>query len=229
MPQFHILTKFATLVLLGQEFTAAMSPPLPQQACGTTLTKTTPNKIQIECFLDLICPFSAKMFNTLYDKVIPSLDDDITVTLHQVVQPWHPQGTMVHETALAVKEVAPEKYAPYVSTLYAAFMEGKFKDEDTWDKTRAQIYDDLVALIPEGVDTNAVRALLAMGEAGGNAGNEMTQQLKFACKFHRTRGVHVTPTVFVNGVEAGVVSSGWSEEDWKKFLAAKGEDYFQNE
>ena len=169
------------------------------------------------------------MFNTLYDKVIPSLDDDITITIHQVVQPWHPQGTMVHEAALAVREVAPEQYAPYVSAIYKAYTDGKFKDDDTWNKTRAQIYHELLELVPKGVSNDAVRKLLEMGEGGGNAGNEMTKHIKFACKFHRTRGVHVTPTVFVNGVEAGVVSSGWSEEDWKKFLAAKGEDYFRNE
>ncbi|KAL3928022.1 MAG: hypothetical protein SGBAC_012829 [Bacillariaceae sp.] len=207
-----------------------MGPPLPPESCGTTLTKTAAKKIQIECFLDLICPFSAKMFNTLYDKVIPSLDEDITVTVHQVVQPWHPQGTFVHEAALAVREVSPVHYAPYVSALYAVFLnDGKFKDQDTWNKTRAQIYEELLELVPEDVDKVAVKALLMMGEAGGNAGNEMTKHLKFACKFHRTRGVHVTPTVFVNGVEAGVVSSGWSEEDWKKFLAAKGTDFFRNE
>ena len=28
----------------------------------------------------------------------------------------------------------------------------------------------------------------------------------------------VTPTVFVNGLEAGVVSSGWTPEQWLKFL-----------
>ncbi|CAJ1930917.1 unnamed protein product [Cylindrotheca closterium] len=206
-----------------------MGPPLPPESCGTTLTKTAPQKIQIECFVDLICPFSAKLFNTLYDKVIPSLDEDITVTIHQVVQPWHPQGTMVHEAAFAVREVSPEHYAPYVSALYAAYTGGKFKDDDVWNKTRAQIYEELLELVPEGVDKSAVKAKLMMAEGGGNAGNEMTKHIKFACKFHRTRGVHVTPTVFVNGVEAGVVSSGWSEEDWKKFLAAKGTDFFRNE
>ncbi len=30
---------------------------------------------------------------------------------------------------------------------------------------------------------------------------QVTQHLKWATKFHRVRGVHVTPTVFVNGLE----------------------------
>lgn len=35
--------------------------------------------------------------------------------------------------------------------------------------------------------------------ASGNGGNATTQAVKFATKYHRARGVHVTPTVFVNG------------------------------
>ena len=34
---------------------------------------------------------------------------------------------------------------------------------------------------------------------------QVTQHLKWAVKFHRVRGVHVTPTVFVNGLEVRVV------------------------
>jgi hypothetical protein len=71
---------------------------------------------------------------------------------------------------------------------------------------------------PDGVDKDAVKALLMPTGTGGNEGNAMTQEIKWASKFHRTRGVHVTPTVFVNGIEAGVVSSSWTEEDWNKFF-----------
>ena len=39
--------------------------------------------------------------------------------------------------------------------------------------------------------------------------------------------VHVTPTVFVNGLEAGVVSSGWSAAEWQKFLQPMGADNWQ--
>ena len=48
-----------------------------------------------------------------------------------------------------------------------------------------------------------------------------TQALKWATKLHRVRGVHVTPTVHVNGLEAGIVSSGWTGEQWLKFLEVR--------
>ena len=210
-----------------------MSPPLPPSqlgtslSAGTTATAPTRRKIQIECFLDLVCPFSCKMFNTLYEGVIPALknDPDFEFVLHQVIQPWHPQGTMVHEAALACKRVSPETYAEYVHALYAAYTNGIFKDIEAWDKTRSELHEECLTLLPSGVDKDAVKALLVRSESGD--GNTITQELKWACKSHRARSVHVTPTVFVNGLEAGAVSSGWTKEDWLKFLEKKGDDYFQ--
>ena len=103
----------------------------------------------------------------------------------------------------------------------------------TWDKTRNQVYDQLLELLNikdvpglADVDAAQVKALLVMNEGGGNAGNAMTQHIKWACKYHRGRGVHVTPTVHVNGLEAGVISSGWTCEQWLAFLEPMGEDKF---
>lgn len=42
--------------------------------------------------------------------------------------------------------------------------------------------------------------------------------VKNEIKFHRSRSVHVTPTVFLNGIEATQVSSSWTLEQWSEFL-----------
>ena len=59
---------------------------------------------------------------------------------------------------------------------------------------------------------------LAFSGSSPNGGNGVTQRVKWAVKNHRARGVHVTPTVFVNGVEAVEVSSSWGLEEWCAFL-----------
>jgi len=148
--------------------------------------------------------------------------------LHQVPQPWHPQGTYVHEAALAVRSVDEAKYEDYVTAVFTAYDGGKFKDDDTWNKTRQQVYDELLDMAKAvGVDRDAVKAKLAIKPEGGNCGNEMTQTIKWIVKHHRLRAVHVTPTVFVNGLEAGIVSSGWTSEQWLQFLEPGGEDCWQ--
>eukprot|EP00966_Prymnesium_polylepis_P229943 5320676-Prymnesium_polylepis.1 len=231
------------------------------------------------------------MFAAVFDSgKVFGQHPNVTFVIQQVVQPWHPQGSYVHEAALAVKHLAPDKYLAFCSALYKAFDEGKFKDADTWDKSRSQIYADLVALA-ESVGAAGIDKCLAMN-AESQECNQMTQHLKWACaarsphdrtrtaphrtapccccdrvcahlrspasvrparrrvKYHRCRGVHVTPvrrtrapfaardvpsssrrprpssaqTVHVNGLEAGVVSSGWTAEQWVAFLQPQGAD-----
>lgn len=114
----------------------------------------------------------------------------VCFVLHQVPQPWHPQGTYVHEAALAVRSVDEAKYEDYVTAVFTAFDGGKFKDDDTWNKTRQQVYDELLDMAKAvGVDRDAVKAKLAIKPEGGNCGNEMTQTIKWIVKHHRLRAV----------------------------------------
>lgn len=210
-----------------------------------------PNNIEIDCFLDLICPYSAKMFRTLYDDVVPGINNskinngvaNVTIKIHHVIQPWHPQSTMVHEAALAVKKVLPGLYLGFIRNVYKTFInKNKFTDDDTWNKTRIEIYNDLLDCLPSWLEneykqnvkellypSSSIQESREDGGSGsgssspdnngnGNSGNGITQELKWACKYHRSRGVHVTPTVFANGIEATQISSSWKADDWNEFL-----------
>ena len=46
----------------------------------------------------------------------------------------------------------------------------------------------------------------------------MTGDVKVMVKMNRLVGVHVTPTVVVDGLVEGAISSGWSGEEWNKWL-----------
>jgi protein-disulfide isomerase len=203
-------------------------PPLPPTQTGAVLGDPGA-PIRVEMYLDLICPFSRKMWaSTVEAKLNEKVGDKVCFIFNQVIQPWHPQGTCVHEAALAVKQCAPDKFFAYCTALFTALDNGRFKDDTTWDLSRAQIYEELLVIAAAtGVDRAAVEALLARSPEAGNSGNQMTQMIKWVVKYHRCRGVHVTPTVHVNGLEAGVVSSGWATEQWLEFLKAEGDDFFR--
>ena len=177
---------------------------------GIWLAALARQEFRLEDYLNLImaCPLACRLL--------------ISFVVQQVPQPWHPHSSYVHEAALAVKDVSPDSFPSAVDALYSAYTSGKFQDESTWDKSRAQIYEELVKELPASVDAAAVAAKLTLKEGGG--GTHMTQAIKWACKYHRGRGVHVTPTVHVNGLEAGVISSGWTAEQWLKFIEPMGED-----
>ena len=42
-----------------------------------------------------------------------------------------------------------------------------------------------------------------------------TQELKWSTRYHRVRSVHVTPTVFLNGLETPDISSSFTAAEWQ--------------
>jgi hypothetical protein len=82
----------------GQKFTAANAPTLHT----------------LELYLDYVCPFSAKMFTTVYSSVLPLIRQKYTskvqIIFRQQIQPWHPSSTLVHEAGVAVLKLQPGKF-----------------------------------------------------------------------------------------------------------------------
>ena len=95
-----------------------------------------------------------------------------------------------------------------------------FFDDRAKNLSRVQIYEKLAAIGGEsGYDISSLSALLSLKDVKGNDGlGNVTQHLKWAVKYHRMRGVHVTPTVFINGIEVPDVSSEWSYKEWLEKL-----------
>ncbi len=111
-----------------------------------------------------------------------------------------------------------EKTATYILNIFNE--QTNFFDDRAKNLSRIQIYEKLVVIGGEtGYDIPSLSALLSLKGVKGNDGlGDVTQCLKWAVKYHRMRGVHVTPTVFINGIEAPDVSSGWSYKEWLEKL-----------
>jgi predicted DsbA family dithiol-disulfide isomerase len=172
----------------------------------------------LELYLDYVCPFSAKLFSTVYTHILPLTSSTYPqarfIFRHQI-QPWHPSSTLVHEAALAVARVSPEKFLPFSKLL----MEGQaqFFDDATVEESRSATYARLAKLAGEvGVDEEEVKALLRLGE--GNEGNQITGDLKRVVREARTRGIHVSPTVVFDGIVENAISSGCTKEQWLEWL-----------
>ncbi|KAI0873844.1 thioredoxin-like protein [Hypoxylon argillaceum] len=197
-------------------------------APSATGSAVAPTLHTLELFLDYVCPYSARQFNTIYNVVAPLVranpkwSSSVQFILRQQVQPWHPSSTLAHEAALAVLHVAPAKYW--------AFSDALFKDQQAYfdvnvvAETRNQTYRRLAKLASTvGVDEAAVYDLLEISDkpaADGslNIGNKVTNDLKVLVKIARLVGVHVSPTVIFNGVVANDISSGWTKEQWEEWL-----------
>lgn len=189
-----------------------------------------PARHVIEVFLDYCCPFSARMFKTLQSTVGPMIGANpewtksVELIFRQQIQPWHPSSTLMHEAALAVLRLYPKKFWNYSSELFEH--QSEFFDVNVVAETRNQTYERLAKLaggVPEVNEAEVLKLLRISDKPGAdgslNAGNQVTADVKLITKMHRLVGIHVTPTVLFDGVVQGNVSSAWTGDQWKDFLA----------
>lgn len=175
--------------------------------------------IVIELWLDYICPFSAKIFYEVYDKVIPAAEEKYPGKFQWVFQnqpqPWHGQGTWVHEAGIAVGLIEPSKFWEFSKVLFKESED--FYDLNTKDKSRTEIVGKLADLAQQvNVDKEKVADLLTIQSPDGalNGGSKVTNDLKSFIRVGRQNGIHVTPTVVINGLQDPSISSSWTAEQW---------------
>lgn len=148
------------------------------------------------------------MFKTLYGSVIPkarnaSYAPNVQFIFRQQIQPWHPSSTLVHEAALAVEKLRPDKFWDFSDALMENQKE--YFDVNVVSEGRNDTYKRLAKLADgiEGLKEEDVYSVLEVrdqpGEGGSlNVGNEVTDDLKLLIKAARLTGVHVSPTVLFN-------------------------------
>lgn len=178
--------------------------------------------IVIEIWLDYVCPFSAKIFFKLHNEVIDEVEKQYPnrfswVFQHQV-QPWHPQSTLTHEAAITLGLLEPKQFWNYSKVLFEHIED--FYDDKVVDKSRSAIIKDLAVLSEEvGIDSAKLLKILSTPNEGGkNGGYPATFDLKQFVKLGRQNGIHVSPTVLIDGLAAADVSSSWETSQWLEKL-----------
>lgn len=200
-----------------------MASPLPTVPIGIKITNSLAPAVVVELFQDVCCPYSKKMFDTVFQSLIPILEKETLIGNVQflwqsVPQPWHAQSCCMHDAIMAASILDVEKTATYILNIFDK--QTDFFDDRAKNLSRIQIYEKLAVIGGEsGYDISSLSALLSLKGVKGNDGlGNVTQYLKWAVKYHRMRGVHVTPTVFINGIEVPDVSSEWSYKEWLEKL-----------
>jgi len=100
-----------------------------------------------------------------------------------------------------------------------------FFDVKVVNESRNATYRRLAEVGAESieVDPQEMYGLMKVPEKPGkdgelNIGNQVTDDVKLITKMGRLTGVHVTPTVLLDGVEAKEISSSWTKEQWVEWL-----------
>ncbi|KAI5970049.1 hypothetical protein CANMA_000873 [Candida margitis] len=191
----------------------------------------------VNLYFDYTCPFSAKLFLKLFKTVIPNLQkkhpDGFQFVIVNVLQPWHPNSILLGEFALAYAKLLREtprgdEHESFWNFNRVVFENQKqFYDNSNIKLTRNQIYEQIYDVISKELDLHVDKKRLldelVIKEGGEptNEGNGATADVKYFTRYLRTVGVHVTPTVTVDGIVDGSVSSGSSEEELVKVFESK--------
>ncbi|PPJ61006.1 hypothetical protein CBER1_01977 [Cercospora berteroae] len=202
----------------------ALAPKFAGQKFVATASPETLHTLEL--FLDYVCPFSKKQFDTVYDQVFPLIKqkypDKVQFIFRQQIQPWHPSSTLVHEAGVAVLQTAPTKFWDFSKALFAAQTE--YFDANVVNEKRNDTYKRLAKLAGTvGIDEKDVYSRLEISDqpdkdGGLNGGNQVTNDIKLLVKANRLQGIHVTPTVMFNGYPENGISSSFSKDDWEKWL-----------
>lgn len=110
-PSFINITNLKYKTPPQQLLKMALAPKFAGQKFTAT---NTPTLHTLELYLDYVCPYSAKMFNTVYTSVLPLIKQKyaskVQILFRQQIQPWHPSSTLVHEAGVAVLKLQPSKF-----------------------------------------------------------------------------------------------------------------------
>ncbi|MCJ1468952.1 hypothetical protein MMC07_007582 [Pseudocyphellaria aurata] len=196
----------------------ALAPKFAGQAFSSS--KISPKAVHtLELYLDYVCPFSAKLFNTLYSSILPSLPDrypNLRLIFRQQIQPWHPSSTLCHEAGAAVLRLDPENFWPFSAELFKAQTE--FFDENVVRETRNETYGRLAKVAGKvGVNESDILKLLQVSDKPAedgslNVGNGVTDDVKFLVKASTNR------LTSVHGAVEGSISSSFTAEQWEEWL-----------
>ncbi|KAK4521951.1 uncharacterized protein ATC70_004490 [Mucor velutinosus] len=198
----------------------ALAPQFAGHRLGSVLAPHT-----LEFYLDYVCPFSAKIYKKLREEVWPFVEstypDKFQFIFRQQVQPWHASSTIVHEAAIAVEKIDNKKFFEFSDALFANQKE--YFDEALENKTRRETAESLAKLAEQvGVPSAKVLELISNGTGEPkNHGNQVSNDLKLCIKIGRQNGIHVSPTVLVDGIKDDSVSSGWELNQWQEYLKTK--------
>ena len=159
-----------------------------------------------EAFLEPTCPFSVKAFGKLDDLLAQAGEDRITLKLRLQSQPWHMYSGVIVRCILGASTLARGKEAAKAVMAAVAAHREEFEFErhcrgPNMDATP----NDILRRIERysGVELAAAFAI-----------PDLDREVKWHCRYARQNGIHVSPTLMIDGLVQADMSSGDAVADW---------------
>jgi len=167
-------------------------------------------KIEFEAFLEPTCPYSKRAFAKLEPLVAAVGDDQLTVKVRLLSQPWHLFSGVVTRCILAASATAAGKRAGIAAMSAVYDHREEFVCEDhcmgpNMEMSPAQVVARIAEL--SGIDLAEPFKFKTVDRA-----------LRWHAKYCRQNGVHTSPSFAVNGLTNDAMSSGQTIEEWRELI-----------
>lgn len=198
---------------------------LPRFYKSHYIKSANPAATTVELYLDYQCMYSAKLFKNWYRDIIKTdKGGDYNFIFRNYIQPWHPSSSMVHEASFAYAALNPSKFWEFSLELFEKIEE--FYDTASAGISRNALYERIydVVIKPNKellVDRDEFLSYLTIKLTTSNhqnSGNKVQNDVKYFTKIGRQNGVHVTPTVLIDGIKEQKIESSTSIEQVLQLL-----------
>ncbi|MGF1496363.1 MAG: DsbA family protein [Elainellaceae cyanobacterium] len=167
--------------------------------------------VQVIAFVDVECPFSKKAWSTLLALRDHYQPDQVGITICPTILCDHRQSWDLQKAAVWVADRNGDTFWNFLSFLYER--QEKFANEAFDDRTRLDLYQLIDGFLTEFTGK----------PVDGNVGDRLSQDgivtaAKEPVRLAIAQGIWSTPTFFINGGEAGQLSSSSSLADWQQII-----------
>ncbi|GMF15610.1 unnamed protein product [Phytophthora lilii] len=189
--------------------------PIPGEPPGFTIGEGSgAAKVQLETYVDLLCPFSKAAYDgvkALADHYEP---DEVRVKAVVFPLPFHQHGFTVAESMYTITAALGEDhFTPWIEVLYEnqeRYCHGEVVC------VAVQVTKELEELakktFPDLTDKQWEKGMTGYG------GTEADQHTRVTWKYACTRTVTGTPQYTLNGVPFEEADSSWKLKDWLKVI-----------
>ncbi|WVR04295.1 hypothetical protein IAU60_001295 [Kwoniella sp. DSM 27419] len=183
----------------------------------------------LEVYVDILCPFSKKIIQAINSDVLPLIRPggkyagQLELIVRLYPQPFHYFAMFPTEALVVFGQLHPDLFWDYLLAVYSVREE--YLNKPAVDMTPSTARDKLVHLALDLLEKKGKTSgplSKAFGEFRGRLDqDDVSAAIKYNIKVGRQNGVHVTPTVLLNGLKEDSVSSSWGKSEWEQFLSDK--------
>jgi hypothetical protein len=168
--------------------------------------------INVELYIDLTCSACLDSWPTL-TQVYDTYKNDVHFSYRLFPLPYHQQGFIVNKAANVVSYYGN---ADAVWTFFDTAFEnqGLIYNSATYDTTYHQVVDIVAAWAVNGTGVTTAQYYTGMNSSNA-VGQQLEMRTRYMWKYSTIHGIFATPSVVLNGLEAGGLDTF---DDWQAAL-----------